>query len=276
MTGDDTPRGAMPVRAGSDLLVRVVSAAVMAIVALLGAVLGGWPAAIVLGIVTAIVHLEWVGLTDRSPFPAAVFTAGLVIALAMITIGFVQGGLIIIGLAIAAAALTVSVWRPMGVAYAALLGAGLLLIRLAPDGLTAILLMLAVVWLTDTGAFVAGRLVGGAKLWPAISPGKTWAGAIGGLAAGTIGGLVVAAVFGQAPGIVLALVIVGLSIAAQVGDLFESWVKRRFGAKDSSQLVPGHGGLMDRVDGLVFATGFALVVGWLHAGPDLARGIVAW
>ena len=276
MTGDDTPRGAMPVRAGSDLLVRVVSAAVMAIVALLGAVLGGWPAAIVLGIVTAIVHLEWVGLTDRSPFPAAVFTAGLVIALAMITIGFVQGGLIIIGLAIAAAALTVSVWRPMGVAYAALLGAGLLLIRLAPDGLTAILLMLAVVWLTDTGAFVAGRLVGGAKLWPAISPGKTWAGAIGGLAAGTIGGLVVAAVFGQAPGIVLALVIVGLSIAAQVGDLFESWVKRRFGAKDSSQLVPGHGGLMDRVDGLVFATGFALVVGWLHAGPDFARGIIAW
>jgi phosphatidate cytidylyltransferase len=266
----------MPVRAGSDLLVRVVSAAVMAIVALLGAVLGGWPAAIVLGIVTAIVHLEWVGLTDRSPFPAAVFTAGLVIALAMITIGFVQGGLIIIGLAIAAAALTVSVWRPMGVAYAALLGAGLLLIRLAPDGLTAILLMLAVVWLTDTGAFVAGRLVGGAKLWPAISPGKTWAGAIGGLAAGTIGGLVVAAVFARAPGVVLALVIVGISVAAQAGDLFESWVKRRFGAKDSSQLVPGHGGLMDRVDGLVFATGFALVVGWLHAGPDLARGIVAW
>jgi phosphatidate cytidylyltransferase len=67
-----------------------------------------------------------------------------------------------------------------------------------------------------------------------------------------------------------------VSISAQAGDLFESWVKRRFGAKDSSQLVPGHGGLMDRVDGLVFATGFALLVGWLHAGPDLARGLFVW
>lgn len=276
MTGDDTPRGVVPVRAGSDLLARVVSAAVMATVGLLGAVLGGWPAAIVLGIVTAIVHLEWVGLTDRSPFPAAVFTAGLVIALAMITIGFVEGGLIIIGLAIAAAALTVSVWRPIGVAYAALLGASLLLIRLAPDGLIAVFLILAVVWFTDTGAFVAGRLVGGAKLWPAVSPGKTWAGAIGGLAAGIVGGLAALAVFGRAPGAPLLLLIVALSVASQAGDLFESWVKRRFGAKDSSRLVPGHGGLMDRVDGLVFATGLALVVGWLHAGPDLARGIVAW
>ena len=72
------------------------------------------------------------------------------------------------------------------------------------------------------------------------------------------------------------LVIVGLSVASQAGDLFESWVKRRFGAKDSSQLVPGHGGLMDRVDGLVFATGFAVLVGWLHGGADLARGLLSW
>lgn len=276
MTGNDTPRGAVPVRAGSDLVVRVVSATVMAIVALLGAILGGWPAAIVLGIVTAVVHLEWVSLTDRSAFPAAVFTVGLVIALAMVTIGFVEGGLIIVGLAIAAAALTVSVWRPAGVAYAAVLGVGLLSIRLAPDGLVAVLLVLAVVWTTDTGAFVAGRLIGGAKLWPAVSPGKTWAGAAGGLVAGVVAGVVVAAVFGIAPGAALFVVIAGLSVAGQGGDLFESWVKRRFGAKDSSRLVPGHGGLMDRVDGLVFATGLALLVGWLHAGPDLARGLLAW
>jgi phosphatidate cytidylyltransferase len=267
VTDNGTPRGAVPVRAGSDLVARVVSAAVMAIVALLGAVLGGWPAAIVLGIVTGIVHLEWVSLTDRSPFPAAVFTAGLVIALAMITIGFVQGGLIIVGLAIVAAALTMSGWRPLGVAYAAVIGVGLLLIRLAPDGLVAVLLILAVVWATDTGAFVAGRAIGGAKLWPAISPRKTWAGAAGGLAGG---------VFGIAPGAVLIAIIVALSIAGQMGDLFESWVKRKFGAKDASRLVPGHGGLMDRVDGLVFATGLALLVGWLHAGPDLARGLLAW
>jgi phosphatidate cytidylyltransferase len=71
-------------------------------------------------------------------------------------------------------------------------------------------------------------------------------------------------------------VIVGLSIASQGGDLFESWVKRRFGAKDSGRIVPGHGGLMDRVDGLVFATGLAVLIGWLHAGPDLARGLLLW
>lgn len=270
------PGGAAPVRAGSDLPVRIASATVLAIFALIGAMLGGWAAAIVLGIVTAIVHLEWASLTDRSPWPTAVFTAGLVIALAMITLGFVDGGLIIIGLAVAAAALTIDLWRPIGVAYAALLGAGLLLIRLGPDGLAGVLLVLVVVWATDTGAYVAGKLIGGAKLWPAVSPGKTWAGAIGGLAAGVVGGLIVAAFLGATPGAQLAVVVAGLSLAAQAGDLFESWIKRRFGAKDSSQLVPGHGGLMDRVDGLVFATGFALLVGWMHAGPNLATGLVAW
>jgi phosphatidate cytidylyltransferase len=274
---DDTraPDKGAPVR-GGDIAVRVASAAVMAFIALLGAILGGWAAATVLGIVTAIVHLEWASLTDRSPWPSAVFTAGLVIALAMITLGFVEGGLIIIGLAIVAAAATVAIWRPIGVAYASVLGAGLLLIRLAPDGLIAVLLILAVVWATDTGAYVAGRLIGGAKLWPAISPAKTWSGAAGGLAAGVIAGLVVSAYLGHVPGVALAIVVAGLSLAAQAGDLFESWVKRRFGAKDASQLVPGHGGLMDRVDGLVFATGFALLVGWLHGGPDLARGLVVW
>jgi phosphatidate cytidylyltransferase len=261
---------------GGELAVRIVSAVIMAALALAGAVIGGWAAAFVVGIVTAIVHLEWANLTERSPWPTAVFTAGLVVALAMITLGRTDGGLVIIGLAVVASGLTISRWRPAGVAYAAVLGAGLLLIRLSPDGLAAVLLLLAVVWATDTGAYLAGRLLGGAKLWPAVSPGKTWAGAIGGLLAGVIGGLLVAGLLDISFVPVLALVVAGLSIFSQIGDLFESWVKRQFGAKDSGKLIPGHGGLMDRVDGLVFATGFALLIGWLHAGPDLGRGLVAW
>jgi phosphatidate cytidylyltransferase len=261
---------------GGELATRIGSAVFLAIIAVIGALAGGWAAAIVLGIVMAIVHLEWVNLTEGTPWPSGVFTAGLVVALAMITIGFPIGGLTIIGLAIGAAVLTMSIWRPAGVAYAATLGTGLLLLRLAPDGLAAILVVLAVVWATDTGAYFVGRAVGGAKLWPAVSPGKTWSGAAGGLAAGVTGGLL-AAWFTSTPiSPILLLVIVGLSIASQGGDLFESWVKRRFGAKDSGRIVPGHGGLMDRVDGLVFATGLAVLIGWLHAGPDLARGLLLW
>jgi len=261
----------------TDLVPRIVSGVVLAALALVGAILGGWVAAFLLAIVAAIVHLEWVILTDRSPWPAAVFTAAPVVAIAMIMIGLVAGGLTLVGLAIIAAALTLDVWRPVGVAYASLIGVGIVLLRLSPDyGLAATVMLLAVVWATDTGAFLSGRSIGGAKLWPAISPSKTWAGAIGGLIAGIVGGLAIARFLGFAPGGALVAVVAGLSVAAQAGDLFESWVKRQFGAKDSGQLVPGHGGLMDRVDSLVFATGLAVIVGWLHAGPDLARGLVSW
>jgi len=260
-----------------ELLTRIVSAAILAIVALIAAVLGGGATAFVLGIVTAIVHLEWVSLTDRSPWPTAVFTAGLVVAISLITFGAVTGGLTIVGLAVVAAGLTGSVWRPLGVIYASVLGIGLLMLRLAPDqGLVAVLVLLTTVWATDTGAFFAGRIVGGAKLWPMISPNKTWAGAIGGLAAGLICGLLVADFLKVTVGVELVAVVAALSTASQGGDLFESWVKRRFGAKDAGQLVPGHGGLMDRVDGLTFATGMAVIIGGLHAGPDLGRGLLQW
>lgn len=269
-------RDGAPAR-GSDLVTRILSGMVLAVLALVGAVLGGWVAAFLLGIVTAIVHLEWVSLTDRSPWPAAVFTAGLVVAIAIMPLGLIATGLTIVALAIVAAALTVDVWRPVGVAYAAVLGIGLLLLRLSPDyGLAAVLVVFAVVWATDSGAFFAGRAFGGARLWPAVSPNKTWAGAIGGFVAGIVGGLLVAGYLGLVPGAFLFTVIASLSVAAQAGDLFESWVKRRFGAKDSGRLVPGHGGFMDRVDGLVFATGLAVLTGWLHEWSDLARGLVVW
>jgi phosphatidate cytidylyltransferase len=170
-------------------------------------------------------------------------------------------------------------WQPGGVLYASALGIGLVALRLAPEiGAQALIFLFAVVWATDTGAYFAGRLIGGPKLWPSVSPGKTWAGAIGGAVAGVVIGLAVA---GLLEGLVvtpaLGVVAVFLSIAGQLGDLFESSVKRRFGAKDSSHIVPGHGGMMDRLDSLVFAVAFAVLIGWTHAGPQqLARGLLQW
>ena len=161
---------------------------------------------------------------------------------------------------------------------APVLGLGLLLLRDAPEhGLAAVVVVFAIVWGTDSGAFFVGRAIGGPKLWPAISPKKTWAGAVGGLVAGIVIGLVVAGLarVSVAPG--LALVSAFLSLASQAGDLSESAIKRHFGAKDSGIIVPGHGGMMDRVDGLVFAVAAAVIIGLLHGGPaHLALGLLRW
>ncbi len=260
----------------SELLLRTLSALALAALALGGAVLGGWATALVLAIVASVAHLEWGNLTDRSPWPTLIFTGCLVVAIGMIAAGMPLPGFVLVALAIGTAALTMSLWRPVGIVYAAALGTGLLVLRLSPEGLPAVVVVLATVWATDTGAFFAGRAIGGPKLWPSVSPKKTWAGAVGGLAAGVVAGLVAAAAAGVILSPALALIVAVLSVSAQAGDLFESWVKRRFGAKDASNLVPGHGGLLDRVDGLAVASGVAACVGWLHAGPDLARGLLLW
>ncbi|HVY18466.1 MAG TPA: phosphatidate cytidylyltransferase [Bauldia sp.] len=261
---------------GNEILVRIVSAVALAVIALVGALLGGWATAIVLAVVTAIFHLEWVRLTDGVPFPGAVFTISLVLAIAMTAMGLVIGGLILVALAVGFSALMLSPWRPAGVIYAAMLGLGLLILRLTPMGLPAVIFVLAIVWTTDTAAFFAGRAIGGAKLAPRVSPNKTWAGAIGGLVGGVVAGLIVAAIAGLPLSPLLILIAALLSAASQGGDLFESWVKRVFGAKDSGTIIPGHGGLMDRVDGLAVAGGVAAIVGWLHAGANVSVGLLLW
>ena len=262
---------------GRELVTRVASATALALIALIGAVFGGWAAATVIAVVLAIVHLEWANVTEHSPWPTAAFTIGLVVAIAVFTMGLHVGGLAIAALAILAAAATRDTWRPLGVLYASLLGFGLLTLRLSADaGLGSVLFVLAIVWATDTGAFFVGRRIGGAKLWPRISPKKTWAGAVGGLVAGIVAGFVVLVLLGVPVSPPLVVIGVALSVAAQAGDLFESFVKRQFGAKDSGRLVPGHGGLMDRVDGLVFAAGLATAIGWFHAGADVGQGLLAW
>lgn len=261
------------------MLVRFASAAILAALTLAAAWFGGWAAAVAVAAVVIVVHLEWIGLTGDRLMPALVFTAMLVASFAVFAAGYpaAAAGLTVVAVAAAGVAAR-ELWRPAGVAYAAMLGLGLLLLRDAPEhGLAAVLVVFAVVWGTDSGAFFAGRAIGGPKLWPAVSPKKTWAGAIGGLVAGILSGLVMAALAQIAVAPALALVCALLSLVGQAGDLFESAIKRRFGAKDSGMIVPGHGGLMDRVDGLVFAVALAVLIGLVHGGPsNLAEGLLIW
>lgn len=142
-------------------------------------------------------------------------------------------------------------------------GAALLWLRAgAAYGRGNVLFVLVVVWACDIGAYAVGRLIGGARLAPRISPGKTWSGAAGGLLVAAAAG----AVAGQGHG---ALVAAALAIAAQAGDLAESAAKRRAGVKDSGALIPGHGGLLDRVDGLLAAAPAAALLA-LAFGPGVA------
>ncbi len=256
------------------------------------AYIGGW---LFLGLCTlaaGIILWEWTSIVFRS-LDARVFALGvavLLVAMALTCEGRV--GAAIATLAIGAALAGVLVlawprrnpgsnpagWAAGGVVYA---GIGLLapaLLRTDPQlGFVAIVFLFAIVWATDICAYLVGRLVGGPLLWPAVSPKKTWSGAVGGLVGGVAAGTAVAyASVGMASAVAVTLASV-LSIVAQGGDLFESAVKRRFGAKDASGLIPGHGGVMDRLDGFLVAALVAVLIGSLHGGMATpAHGLLIW
>jgi len=161
---------------------------------------------------------------------------------------------------------------PAGLMYVALAGAALLWLRTDPVGGRAdVMFLLAVVWAGDIGAYLIGRWIGGARLAPRISPGKTWSGALGGLAAAMAAGLLVALVASDAAAWRGALVGAALGIVAQAGDLLESYVKRRLEVKDSGHLIPGHGGLFDRLDSVLAAAPAAALLALTQG-----RGVVLW
>lgn len=167
-------------------------------------------------------------------------------------------------------------WLVAGIAYAGIFLAAMVLLRNSPFGRAAILWLFGSIWATDTAAYFGGRLIGGAKLWPAVSPGKTWAGAITGTIAGIAAGLVVLAAEGVSFSpmhLVVGLLIV---VAAQLGDLLESAIKRHFAVKDSSHIIPGHGGVMDRCDSLVAASAIALLFGAIRMAQAPAQGLLIW
>jgi phosphatidate cytidylyltransferase len=140
-----------------------------------------------------------------------------------------------------------------------------------------VLFLFAIVWTTDIGAYFVGRAIGGPKLVPQVSPNKTWAGALAGMGAAVIVGVAVAKATALTNLFAIAMLAIVLSISAQGGDLFESVLKRRFGAKDSSRLIPGHGGLMDRLDGFVTASIVAVLIGLARGGFEApGRGLLVW
>jgi phosphatidate cytidylyltransferase len=168
------------------------------------------------------------------------------------------------------------VWAVAGLLYAALPVAALVFLRSdATFGTAAVLFLFVVAWTADTAAYAAGRLIGGAKLAPAISPQKTWSGLIAGILVPAIAGFIFAKVIDNGSASRLGLLSATLALACQFGDLLESWVKRRFGAKDSSQLIPGHGGLLDRIDGLMMAAVLAALIA-LRNPAEPGRSLLVW
>jgi phosphatidate cytidylyltransferase len=169
-------------------------------------------------------------------------------------------------------------WAAGGVIYAGIGSLSPALLRRDPQwGFIALLFLFATVWGTDIFAFLCGRAVGGPPLWPRVSPKKTWAGAVGGVVGGIAGGVGVAYANGIGTLLAAGIMALLLSILAQAGDLLESAVKRRFGAKDASRLIPGHGGLMDRLDGFLVAAFAALLIGIARQGMDApGRGFLLW
>lgn len=257
----------------NELRRRVISAAVLAPVVLAAIFVGGLPFAAIIALAAAISFWEWtaIGRAEEPMWVRAGAVVCLVAGLIAMAWGIPAGAAIIALPAIAGVLAGLAKpslrWMGLGLAYVGIPCAGLILLRSGqPFGLAAILFILAVVWATDIAAFFGGRALGGPKLWPRVSPKKTWSGAISGLLAAMVAsGLVVGAL--EAGDMVAALLLaIPLSIAAQAGDLLESSVKRHFGVKDSGSIIPGHGGVLDRVDGLFGAAALA----WLIAALGIA------
>ncbi|QOZ34202.1 phosphatidate cytidylyltransferase [Bradyrhizobium sp. CCBAU 53421] len=265
-----------------NLAMRVVAALVLAPVAIALAYLGGIAWSLLVTLAAIGLFAEWLMVTGlgrefRVMVPGIV---ALLLAGFGLMAGRIDAALVVLGVGAVVVALTSGVrrnWAIAGLLYAAAAEIASVLLRLDPaKGFAALMFVLLVVWVTDIGGYFAGRSIGGPKLWVRISPKKTWAGAAGGFVAS----LLVAACFAAFEiGTAGPLLMLGavLSVVSQLGDLFESAVKRRFGVKDSSHIIPGHGGLLDRLDGFVAAVIVAAIFGFLRGGADgVGRGLMVW
>jgi phosphatidate cytidylyltransferase len=261
----------------TNLQLRVISGIVLAVVTLGLTSLGGLPFRLLAAAIAAAILYEWALMCRNATngthqLIAAAMLAGVLFLLASgqpANTVFLALAITLAAAALHAAASGQGAWTVSGFAYAALSGICLALLR-GDDhsGLLAILFLFAVVWATDIFAYFVGRAIGGPKLAPAISPGKTWSGAIGGAAAGVAAGVLLAAIAGGGVSFLTVAAAAVLSAVSQAGDLLESWVKRRRGVKDSGSLIPGHGGVMDRVDGLVAAAFALYLIGWAFGSAD--------
>ncbi|NVO14021.1 MAG: phosphatidate cytidylyltransferase [Rhodoplanes sp.] len=269
-------------RKRSDTLVRVVSAVVLAPLAIGAVVVGGWPFVLFWAVAAIGVYWEWTSEILRAPRRHLAIGVA-VLAFAGLIAGMGRPGLAVLVLIGGIAGMAYAIrerraWCIAGLVYAGLVLAGPVVLRADPvSGVAAIFFLFAVVWATDVLAYFGGRLIGGPKLAPPISPAKTWSGSLTGALGGVVAGVAVALVAGVPNPLAVAWLALVLSVVSQAGDLFESAIKRRFGVKDSSRIIPGHGGLMDRLDGFLAAAGVAALVGVMRGGFDeAARGLLVW
>jgi len=272
----------VPERGSHNLLMRVAAASVLAPLAIAAAYAGSWLWSALVTLAAVGLYLEWLTVVGAAYEIRVTVSGSVALAIAG---WYLAAGQITVSLAALASGLAVVVllsqqrryWTAAGFLYAAAAQMASVLVRLdQAHGFVALIFVLLVVWVSDIGGYVAGRGIGGPKLWPRVSPKKTWAGAVGGFA----GSLVIAAgfaAFGFGKSLPLLVLAAILSVASQLGDLFESAVKRRFGVKDSSHIIPGHGGLMDRLDGYVAAILLAAIFGILRGGTDsIGRALMIW
>lgn len=263
------PAAARPRSSMGDLGLRLASAAVLGGLAAALLYAGPLPFAAFVLAISLLMSWEWGHVVRQSSaLDAVLLVHGIAVAAAVVLAARGLAALALILLI--AGTLIIAFLRfgekarlsALGVLYVGLPVVALVTLRNGPEpyGLTSVLFIIATVIATDTFAYFSGRLIGGAKLWPSVSPNKTWSGFLGGVGAAAIGGGIFANVLGANIGR-LALVALALGIVAQGGDLAESALKRGFGVKDASGLIPGHGGFMDRMDGVVAAAVAAALVG---------------
>jgi phosphatidate cytidylyltransferase len=265
----------------SNLKLRLVSGIAFAALAFALTYAGPVPFAVLVLVCAMVISWEWGRLVRGVAFDLGFFVHAVAVAAGIV---LAAAGYAALGLAalFIAAIILVPLYMgrgarlsALGVFYVGLPAIALLWMRGdEPYGFTAVLFIFAVVWGSDTAAYAAGRTIGGPKLWPRVSPNKTWAGFIGALAAGAASGAIFAALVGDADAVRLVLLGIGLAAVAQAGDLAESALKRLFHLKDASDLIPGHGGFMDRMDSLVAAATAAALLALLIDAHAPARALL--
>lgn len=266
----------------SNLQMRVMAALVLVPLALAGAYFGGWFWAALVTLTIVGLFGEWMMVIGNLKLNALLWGfAALGVAGILLGVGNYELANVAVALGLFAMFLFSErmhkSWSAIGLAYmAAALFSSILLRKDPVYGLQAIVFVFAVVWITDIMGYFVGRGVGGPKLWVRVSPKKTWSGALGGI----VGSLIFAAAFaesGYGPLMSMLMLATVISVISQAGDLFESAVKRRFDVKDSSQIIPGHGGLLDRLDGFMAAVLAAAIIGYMRGGVEhMGQGFLVW
>jgi len=261
----------------------MASGLVLAFAALLLTWIGVWPFAIFVLVVALLVVWEWGRIVRQQGADTIFWTSAAAVAAAALLAVVGTPGLAMIAIVVGAilAALLGFGHRghlsALGVLYAGLPAVALIWLRSSAQwGFAGALFLLVVVWAADTGAYAAGRTLGGPKLASRISPNKTWAGLVGGIGAAVLVGVGMGLAVGVGHSGRLAISAFALALAAQAGDMVESALKREHGVKDASELIPGHGGFMDRVDGLIFAAVLAALWGLAINVHNPARALLMW